>query len=219
MRAVSHFILIFFLFSFSIAFGQMYTYHESEGIRQNELKASILSTPHRQMLKVKTPGKRTNHLFEPPGTTKEWQLVDENLSHNFKATRTGKVIFIQGTYEGQLINKSVEIDEKPWINKLDHGLSPWVLSDNSHIVFWALKLGDDLEPIRFEATKLHREATKTPAGTFQTVKVKLNLHGFLLSNIWSAYCWYRVSDGLFVKYQGNSGPGTDIRTIELKSLP
>lgn len=193
-------------------------YIDSEGDKRKTLHVSKDIEQGGLVLRLKSEQKDSRHYYKPPGSTQDWKLVDHAEKHDFHARRQNNKIVITGTYQGKPLNKVVEVDDKPWINKLDHGLSSWVRSNDDHIVFWTLKLNSGLDAIQFEAEKLGTETVLTAAGEFETIKVKLNLHGFLVSNFWSAHCWYRKSDGLFVRYEGDSGPGTHIRTIELKKI-
>lgn len=193
-------------------------YTDSEGDMQEVLHVRRTREQGGLVLRLKSQNLDSRHFYNPPGSTQDWQMVDHAEKHDFRAYRQGNQIVIDGTYKGKSIKKSVKVDDKPWINKLDHGLSSWVRSDAEEMVFWTLKLNSGLDPILFEAEKIGTETLQTPAGDFETIRVRLNLHGFIVSKLWSAYCWYRKSDGLFVKYQGDSGPGTDLRTIELKKI-
>ncbi len=201
-----------------ISLGQAFVYTDSEGGITQLLNVRKKQERGGLMLYLNSEIKNTRHFYQPPGHTVEWKLIDHAEKHDFYARRHGNQIAIEGIYQGKPITKTVDVDEKPWINKLDHGLSNWARSEEDELVFWTLKLNSGLDPILFKAEKLGTENLETPAGKFQTVKVKLNLNGFLLSNLWSAYCWYRVSDGLFVKYEGDSGPGTHLRMIELQRI-
>jgi len=192
---------------------QGYHYSDSENYVHKVLEVNKTFDGDSLLLTLKGKNKDSRHYFKPLGYTVDWKHTDQSLNHRFHAKREGHRIYLDGIYGGENIDKTITIDQKPWINKLDHGLSHWALSDESLLVFWTLKINDDLEPIEFEAEKTGVEFLETPLGTFEAIKVKLRLHGFLMSKLWSANCWYRQSDGLFLKYEGNSGPGTDVRTI------
>lgn len=158
----------------------------------------------------------SKHIFSPVGYTQKWLHKDEKDIHDFEAVRKGNFIHIDGVFKGERIQKTVEIDEKRWINKLDHGLSSWAIGNEDELVFWTLKLSSDLDPIEFRAEKVGQEAIELSGEEYQTVKVKLTLDGMLLSKLWSAYCWYERETGLFLKFEGtNGGPGTPLTIIKL----
>ncbi len=75
---------------------------------------------------------------------------------------------------------------------------------------------DNLTLSEWQVVNKGTERISTPGGGIEAVKVKVSLGGFL-SAFWSAECWYRVSDGRFVKYSGPSGgPGSPEVTTVLK---
>ncbi|WPP52216.1 hypothetical protein [Catalinimonas niigatensis] len=188
---------------------------------QDETLQKIHIKPHAQgkELIFTDPETYSRHVFQPEGFTQSWKYKDEKNKHDFEAVREGNQIHIQGIFNGEPVQKTVDIDEKQWLNKLDHGLSQWAKSQENELVFWTLKLSSDLDPIKFRAKKLGTESISLPEGEYEAVKVKLTLDGFLLSQLWSAYCWYEVDSGLFLKYEGaNGGPGTPTTTIELNKI-
>lgn len=194
-------------------------YTETTGQEETLLKIRIKPQSEGKELIFTDPETYSRHKFYPEGFTQSWAHKDEENKHDFEAVREGNQIHIKGTFKGESIQKTVTIDERQWINKLDHGLSAWAVGEEDELVFWTLKLSSDLDPIKFRAEKLGIEKISLPEDTFEAVKVKLTLDGFLLSSLWSAYCWYDANSGLFLKYEGaNGGPGTPTTTIELNRM-
>lgn len=183
------------------------------GIRVNkQLKAN------KPVLILEEKKRYSEHTFHPKLGTEKWVLRDEKENHNFTARRVGDRIKISGTFQGEPIEKTVDIDERLWFNKLDHGLSNFITSDQQELSFWVLKLISDLDPLKMEAKKVGTEPLTIDGKTYKTVKVKLTIDNFMLSKLWSAELWYRASDGLFLRYEGaNGGPGTPLTIIELDS--
>ena len=171
------------------------------------------------LITMKDEYRDSRHYFEPEGYTIRWEHSDTKLGHDFDVVRMGEKVAIQGTFQGKTIDKTVEIDEDMWTNKVDHALSDWVRSDEEEVEFWILKLSSDLDPLKIRAEKVGYEVINLNHRTFQTIKVKLTLCGFFLSHLWSSYYWYRKEDGLFLKFRGAMGrPGTPLTTIELTHL-
>ncbi len=157
----------------------------------------------------------SKHLLHPTRGTQRWELRDDKLGHNFIAKRDGRIIHIKGTFQQEPIDKQIEVGDALWYNKLDHGLSDFAASDRQKQAFFALKLLSDLDPIDMEAEKVGTERVVVGGKSLEAVKVKLTLNHFLLSKMWSAHCWFRPSDGLFLRYQGANGrPGTPETVIE-----
>ncbi|MFP4088873.1 MAG: hypothetical protein ACLFT3_01080 [Cyclobacteriaceae bacterium] len=197
---------------------QEYSYLDRTGDEQTQIsiqKEQLADGTH--TLELKEPDRYSLHYFRPKGFTRKWVHKNRSLNHDFVAERQGNTIRISGTFKGEPVNKAVEIDEAVWINKIDHGLSEWSKSGEDEMVFWVLKLSSDLEPIRFRAERVGLEELSLASGPHKAVKIRLKLDGFLYSHLWSAYCWYRESDGLFLKFEGkNGGPGTPLTVISLQ---
>ena len=159
----------------------------------------------------------SQHVFHPKLGTRQWELRDDKADHDFVAKRTENTIHIKGNFHGEPVEKTVKIDDDVWFNKLDHGLSAFAVSDQEELSFWVLKLLSDLDPIKMTAEKEGTERIRMGERTYDAVKVKLTLNHFILSKMWSARCWYRASDGLFLRYEGANGrPGTPVTVIELQ---
>ncbi|WKN41648.1 hypothetical protein [Tunicatimonas pelagia] len=182
--------------------------YDIQVLKQQEDGKSILVLEEKQ--------RYSKHTFHPKLGTEKWVLRDEKEKHDFTAQRTGDQIKIWGTFQGESVDKTVDIDERQWFNKLDHGLSEFAASDQQELSFWVLKLVSDLDPLKMEAKKLGTESLTIDGKAYDAVKVKLTIDNFMLSKLWSAELWYRISDGLFLRYEGaNGGPGTPITIIEL----
>lgn len=209
------FVLLFFP-----SIGQEYSYTETTNNKTINYQIKK-SKPEggTYLIEMKDEYRLSRHYITPMGSTVRWHHTDTELAHNFEVERRGNNIAIQGTFKGNLINKTVEVDEAHWFNKVDHALSDWVRSDEEELDFWILKLSSDLDPLKIRAEKVGTETLKLHDGTFQAIKVKLTLCSFFMSNFWSSYYWYRKEDGLFLKFKGAMGlPGTPTTTIEFRQL-
>lgn len=157
----------------------------------------------------------SKHYFTKDGATKKWMHQDKTKGHEFVARRNGNTITITGLYQHKKIDKTVSVNDNVWTNKIDYGLSYFVESEHDEIAFWTLKLSD-LEPLQFKAYKEKEETVNINGQSFKAIKVKLTLKNMFLAKLWSAYLWYRASDGLFLKYEGTMGrPGTPVTTIKI----
>lgn len=201
---------------YSPLMGQEYFYTETTENKSTDLQITKRQTTDgAYMITMKDNYRDSRHYFQPEGYTVRWQHSDARVGDDFDVVRKGDQIAIKGTLQGKPINKTVEIDESIWINKVDHALSNWVKSDDDAIDFWILKLSADLDPLKINAKKVGEETLNLDGKSFQTIKVKLTLCGFFLSHLWSSYYWYRKEDGLFLKFKGALGtPGTPLTTIE-----
>ena len=199
------------------AHAQQYHYVSTTEDRAHDIMVTKGKSGSNHVLTLKEYKLHSEHIFAPQIGTAQWALRDDKSDHDFVAKRNGDIVHIRRTFRGKPINKEVDIDEDVWFNKLDHGLSAFAISDQQEISFWVLKLLSDLDPIKMIAEKEKVERIEVGGQSYEAVKVKLILDHFILSKLWSAQCWYRTSDGLFLRYQGANGrPGTPVTTINLK---
>ena len=199
------------------AYAQRYHYVSTTEDRPHDILVTKRKKGNSNVLTLEEYKLHSEHIFAPQIGTKQWALRDDKSNHDFVAKRDGELIHISGTFRGEPIDKEVDIDESVWFNKLDHGLSAFAVSDQEEISFWVLKLLSDLDPIKMIAEKEGTERITVDGTSYEAVKVKLVIDHFILSKMWSARCWYRTSDGLFLRYEGANGrPGTPVTTINLK---
>ncbi len=199
------------------AVAQQYHYVSTTADHAHDITVTKERKQGTDVLTLKEYKLYSEHVFHPTMGTKQWTLRDNKVDHNFVAKRADNAIHIKGNFHGKPLEKTVKIDEDVWFNKLDHGLSAFALSDQEELSFWVLKSLSDLDPIKMTAEKQDPERVRVGEQTFDAVKVKLTLNHFILSKLWSARCWYRASDGLFLRYEGANGrPGTPVTVIELQ---
>ena len=202
----------------SYTFAQQYHYISTTEDRPHDIIVTKKATPSgKHTLTLEEYKLYSKHTFDAHMNTEQWALRDDKSDHDFVAQREGNLIRIKGLFNGEAIEKAVDIDEDVWFNKLDHGLSGFAVSDQEELSFWVLKLLSDLDPIKMIAEKEETERIEVSGIFYEAVKVKLILDHFILSKLWSARCWYRASDGLFLRYEGANGPpGTPVTVIELQ---
>ena len=200
-----------------LAHGQRYHYTSATEDRTHDITVTKKKVEGKDILVLEEPKLYSKHIFNPSTGTEQWSLRDEKSDHNLVAQRTGELIHISGTFRGESVKKAVSIDEDVWFNKLGHGLSSFAVSDQQEISFWVLKLLSDMDAMKMIAEKEGTERIQVGDESYQAIKVKLVLDHFILSKLWSARCWYRASDGLFLRYEGANGrPGTPVTVIELE---
>ena len=200
-------------------FAQKYHYISTTADRPHDIMVTKEKTRQgKNILTLEEYKLYSQHTFNPHLGTEQWALRDDKSDHDFVAQREDDLIRISGSFHGKPIDKTVDIDEDVWFNKLDHGLSAFAVSNREELSFWVLKLLSDLDPIKMVAEKEGVERIEVSGASYEAIKIKLVLDHFILSKLWSARCWYRASDGLFLRYEGANGrPGTPVTVIELQS--
>jgi hypothetical protein len=147
----------------------------------------------------------------PSGATLRW--FQTTPQREITAYRRKNRIFLQGRDGNRQISKELEVDDAPWYQALTVCLRAFLRSDRSETRFWMIR-PDTLQPVKMRAEKVGRESVAVADRHFDAWNVKVCLDG-PLSIFWHAHYWYRLEDGLFLKYRGTHGPpGTPATTIE-----
>jgi len=148
------------------------------------------------------------------GATLQWELKNPGTNTDIVARREKRSILINGTFEGESIDKKVSIDGAPWYQPMSFSLTSFIKSDKSSVEFWSLR-PNDLLSYKMKAKKKEIQLIKIHGKEVEVQKVKVSLTGFR-SMFWHGYYWFRKVDGLFMKYEGVNGPpGTPKTIIEL----
>ena len=143
------------------------------------------------------------------GNTRYYLMKSEETGEGIEASLEGNTIIVDIVREGTEEHKELTMeDDLPWYQSFDIQFADFALSGEKKREFYMIR-PDDLSLTTWQLKRQGVEKVETPAGTFDAVKVKVSLAG-MLSMFWSAECWYRVSDGRFIKYEGPmGGPGSD----------
>lgn len=149
-------------------------------------------------------------------STRSWSVDDPQAKTLIKVFRQGRKLVFQGLFNGDEIDRKVKIDSAPWYQALSLSLRQFTDSEKKSIEFWSIR-PDTLDVHRLKVFREAEENIRVNNVTCETIKLKIQLTG-LKSVFWSCYYWLRKRDGLFVRYEGPSGPpGWPLTTVELIS--
>lgn len=143
------------------------------------------------------------------GTTFEWRY--RGADSDIIASRSEDVIEIRGRFRGEEFNARHEIDSVPWYQTLAYALPRLVEPDTTPQVFWTIR-PDNLDVVKMRASWEGTEKVAVNGKKLQAHRVRIRPDGFL-SLLWHADYWFRVPDGLFVRYEGVHGPPGHPKTI------
>ncbi len=161
------------------------------------------------------PDEKSVCAIEPDGDTRRWHLVRPGEELEVTAERKGATIVVRGTEKGRRIEKTFEIKGAPWYQATSFSLRPFVRSDRTEIVFWTL-LPDRLSPLKLRVRKAGREPVSVSGRRYPAQRMALSPTG-LKGMFWKGTYWFRLADGVFVKYKGPSGlPGSPTTRIVLQ---
>ncbi len=198
-------VLLFLLFSVSLFAGETLNYRVKNGDSVVKSRWFIHGEKAELYRESETQTYQNNHLDE----TINFTLSDSSTNCDYQIRREGNRLIMSGTLNGKVINKSVEIDHKPWRQSV-HDLSQFALKSkqsDDHI-FWLVR------PVDLKVVKMKAEYSRKRSDA-EMITLKIAPVG-VLSLLWKAYYSYRESDGTFVQYRSIHGPpGTPETVVSL----
>ncbi|MBN2792921.1 MAG: hypothetical protein JXQ81_10470 [Desulfuromonadales bacterium] len=149
-------------------------------------------------------------------STHKWHVDDPRAKTLITVLRQDQKLVFQGKFNGKKVDRQVRIDSAPWYQALSLSLRQFSDPDKKGLEFWSIR-PDTLDVHRLKVSKVAEENLEINNVLCSTIKLKIQLTGFK-SAFWSCYYWLRKADGLFVRYEGPSGPpGWPLTTVELVS--
>ena len=151
--------------------------------------------------------------YNQNGITQKFTYKDSVNNVDLIAIKDGRNIILKGTSGEKIIDTVIKIDERSWKQSMSYSLSGFAFGDKEKIEYWIVRL-DKFKGEKMQAEKAGNEDITIKDKEYQAVKVIIKAAG-LRSKFWSGHYWFRVSDGLFLKYEGWNGlPGSIKTTIE-----
>jgi len=186
-------------------------YVETTGRQSNEF-LWMLAEGSPCIITVGHKGTTFENICDPDGRTREWRQTGPDT--RLAARRAEHTIKLAGVMQGRTLDKSFTIDDAPWYQPLTFSLRTFLQSPKTGEAFWLL-LSDRLRAVKMQAEKAGEETLTIAGKPVLAWKVRVRPAG-LLSMLWEGTYWYRVPDGLFVRYEGANGlPGADKTVIEI----
>ena len=190
---------------------EQYQYIQKSGATKSVFSWEAYTTPD-----TKVYVRQGNTLFvnncDRFGATTQWQY--QHSDTNIHVNRKENKLYMAGTKKGQKVNQVFQLDDSPWYQPLSYSLRNFLSSDRSSVVFWIIR-ADNLSVIKMKAVKDTIEEIQVGDRWFESQKIKVSPVG-ITGYLWCGTYWYRVPDGLFLKYIGTNGwPGTQKTIIEI----
>ena len=172
---------------------------------------------HREVplrLVTEQPGERTATRLDEKGRTLAWRRSNVAEKTKVRVRRRGDVLLLEGTLDGQPVDRRIAIDGAPWYQAMSLSLRPFVLGGGNVARFWTLR-PDTLEAYLIEARKLGKEHLRIADRQWRAEKIEVRLAGWR-SLFWSARYWFEAEQGVFLRYEGPSGPpGSPVTVVTL----
>lgn len=138
----------------------------------------------------------------PSGETVAWS--QDGRGAKVEAVVTGGKLRLTGVVDGKPLDRTEDLDGLPWLQPLSYSLQRLVAGHDDPVKFWTIR-PDTMEPVKLEAEYKGHQALQIGDTEFKAFRVRITPPG-MLSVFWHGDYWYREGDGLFLKYEGMSGP-------------
>jgi hypothetical protein len=136
--------------------------------------------------------------------TLTWSMDDPTKEISIKALRKKNILFLHGRFNGETIDRHIRIDSAPWFQATSLSLKKFVTSDQKKIEFWTFRVSN-LKAYKLSATKIGRVRLTMAEKPIETIKIEMRLTGWR-SYFWKSDYWFKADDGLFLRFEGQSGP-------------
>ncbi len=136
--------------------------------------------------------------------TRSWSVKDPVVNTDLLVSRHDNELIMRGTFKGKKLNKTVTIDDSPWYQALSVSLQQYTNPNIGTKEFWSIR-PDNLDVHKLRVIPAGVEELEVDGQLTTAIKLKIQLPGFK-AVFWSCHYWLRRSDGLFIRYEGPSGP-------------
>lgn len=147
--------------------------------------------------------------------TVSWSVSDPDARTALNVVRSEDILIFSGQFNGEDIQRSVTINPAPWYQALSVSLREFNRSSEKMKKIWSIR-PDTLDVHQLKIIREGDEIIQLGSDPCHTTRIKIQLTGFK-SVFWSGQYWLRKEDGLFVRYEGPSGPpGWPLTTVTLQ---
>lgn len=207
---------LLFLLIGTTLFAQNYYYHETTANEEAELvyKYSVNNTLHQDEFIIYSPITKQTHqiILDEKFATVKWINTKEDGTVDVYS-RVGNSIVIEAIRDGKKVNVKREINKDPWYASMEFGLGQFFRNGKKTVEFWNI-LPENLKAYKMKAEIQSIETVKISGIPIETMKVQVTINGIPAVFFHFLY-WFRVSDGLFIRFEGAKGrPGTPKTIME-----
>ncbi len=165
-------------------------------------------------LKTRQQLELTETRFNNDLTTLSWKMQNPESQTDLTVERLGNLLVMKGVFAGKVINKEVQIDDAPWYQALSVSLRQFTDHTAETIQFWSIR-SDTLDVHRLQVIRQKNTLIDIGNDSVPTIQLKIQPTGWR-APFWSANYWLREQDGVFLRYQGRSGPpGAPVTSITM----
>lgn len=190
---------------------EYYTYRQKTGSDIFDFSWE-LTVSENNVVKVSGNGEFYENICDQTCQTLQWHYISEDT--DITATRDNDVIRMEGISNNRPFIKGFKIDHHPWYQPLSYSLRCFIDSEEKETFFWMIR-PDTLDVIKFKVRKLQKERLIFQGQSIMALKLELGLTS-LLEGLWRAHYWFRMDEGIFIRYRGVHGmPGAPETIVQL----
>jgi hypothetical protein len=184
------------------------TYYPSTGEEFNRFYGSSeknLSGGYQVHWVIEEDGKVTKEdytLDEDFGTLR-FRVVNVDEKTDYIGERKERSVFIRGQFKGAKIERTMEIDERPFYYNPKVGLTAFVRSGEKQGMFWGFQ-NKELQVYPMKASNEGPDRISVNGEDVEAVKVYWTVDDFR-SVFFKRTYWFRGSDGLYLKQKTDGG--------------
>ena len=190
--------------AFAKAYDVKYYTYEEGGNRKLTEKHSV------QIKEVDSHNVQVDRFIE----TDQWQeteqfVMDENFetvklslrvpeNHtDYEAIQKDNKIILKGIWRGQNLDKTIELDDRPFYFALQYNLQKFAISDEKELKFWTIRR-DTMTKYLMEAERQGEDRITVNNEQIDVIAVRFSATG-IGAKFYKGTCYYRKSDGLLVR--------------------
>jgi hypothetical protein len=193
-------------------------YRDRTGTRETAIRIRQDPLPHGFLFRsFMSDGEYHEVEYGPSDTTVRYRVQSPARGIDYSATREGNTMVFKGVFGGRPLARSQRIDDHPWLETVERSLIGLALDPGRpQTVFWIVQPWE-AKAYLMQALNEGEDAVMLDGCSVGAVRVRVRPYG-LLALFWSSLYWYRLPDGLFLRYEAVRGlPGTPLTVVELAS--
>jgi len=143
------------------------------------------------------------YLVDNEYATLEWSVQSPGQNTDYSGWREENVLVVRGTLRGEVVDESIEIDDKPFYLNPSFNLQSFARSGREKLEFRTLR-PDKLSEHKMKVKVEERTTIEIQGKEYSAVRLKWGLTGFK-SYFFNQNLWFRESDGVFLRAEPRDG--------------
>jgi hypothetical protein len=153
-----------------------------------------------------------DYILDERFETLSFRVTNIEEETDYTGEKKGSVIFIQGQYKGQKVERAMTIDERPFYYNPKIGLSAFVRTGRRNGKFWGFQ-NRELKVYPMKAFNKGLDVISVNGEDVEAIKVYWTVDDFR-SAFFKRIYWFRASDGLYLKQTTDGGKFRELVTEE-----